>query len=464
MTLKKLIACVFLLLPWRASAQEPEFASLRTSWESEQYATVLPKLVDYWGKPGGRTWQVGYMIGTSQCRIAGKESLGVATLEEVLMTFPLLEEVRNTVADERRACSAQAEPSRAGVATVGTVILQVSGGSRVSGKGGFIFADRNTLPTSQMAISPVSAEELRKRVLPIAQAQEAANAGLKRMGLSGDGARFVGPFAVAYPFGASAATEIGKCLLNFEGALRQQFSMELPEGVVTVYGVPEVDQVQRFAQKLHGIRLPAGTLAYSVYEDLSIVGPGGPEGCGSLAHELVHLMIRRRFGNSPPWLEEGLASEVAIAGIRSGQLGFGPSWRDDMLRAQWTLRPKVSELIGWDWAAYTPSSRITIQQAAATQAMAASFIRYLASQKKLEQIYFAGQNDHFRVDSAQARSYQQIVESGLGKSIDQIDADFVAWFGPPAAPRTGGAAGPLNGAPPAQGPRQEGPQQQSPRK
>jgi hypothetical protein len=96
--------------------------------------------------------------------------------------------------------------------------------------------------------------------------------------------------------------------------------------------------------------------------------------------------------------------------------------------------------------------------------MAASFIRYLASQKKLEAIYFAGQNDHFRVDSPQSRSYRQIVEGGLGKSIDQIDADFMAWFGPPSPPKPGVPAGPLNAPPGAQGPRQEGAQQPSPRK
>ena len=91
-----------------------------------------------------------------------------------------------------------------------------------------------------VTISPVSVADLRKRVLPLEGAQESATAALKRMGASGDGAVVVRPFAVAYPFGAFAATEMGKCLSNFAAALEKQFSMELPQGTVTVYGVPEV--------------------------------------------------------------------------------------------------------------------------------------------------------------------------------------------------------------------------------
>jgi hypothetical protein len=32
-----------------------------------------------------------------------------------------------------------------------------------------------------------------------------------------------------------------------------------------------------------------------------------------MAHELVHLLIRQNLSMSPAWLEEGLASEVALA-------------------------------------------------------------------------------------------------------------------------------------------------------
>src|SRR5262245_65278798 len=111
MNLKQLLVGLLFVLPWDASAQVPEFDILRASWEAEEYAAVLPKLIDYWGKPGGRTWEVGYLIGTSECRIVGKESLGAAMLQEVLRSFPLIEKVRNTIADQLRACGSQSGSS-----------------------------------------------------------------------------------------------------------------------------------------------------------------------------------------------------------------------------------------------------------------------------------------------------------------------------------------------------------------
>lgn len=422
------VALGFLLLPATVAAQTEEFESLRASWNDGNYADVLPKLVAYWKKPGGRTWQVAFMIGTSECRIPGDQAYGAVTLDEVLASFPLPDEVRKAVAAQRGLCNTQDLASGPSINEVGTVLIQTTGGARVSGKGGYIFASRNVLPGAKITISPVSLDELRGRVLPLARASEAATAGLKRTGLRGAIA-VVGPFAIAEPyFGVSEASEVGICLQKFHDALKSQFSMELPTQAVTVYAVPELEEVRRLAAKVHGIELPEGTVAYSVYEDLSIVGPGSAGQCGSLAHELVHLMIRRNFGNSPPWLEEGLASEVAVAGIHDGQLSFGPSWRDDMLHTQWNLRPTVAELVKLDWTAYVPSTTVSVQKAAATQAMAASFVRYLSSRNQLQQVYMTCQRDHFRLDSPDILSYEEILQSTLAASLARMDADFVAWF------------------------------------
>ena len=58
----------------------------------------------------------------------------------------------------------------------------------------------------------------------------------------------------------------------------------------------------------------AGGLVYLDGANMNaLVGIAAPEACGSMAHELVHLTIRSSFPMSPPWLEEGLASAVALA-------------------------------------------------------------------------------------------------------------------------------------------------------
>jgi hypothetical protein len=107
--------------------------------------------------------------------------------------------------------------------------------------------------------------------------------------------------------------------------------------------------VNDYAQRLHGTNLPLGVVAYSVYEDLSIVGMAEFEACGALAHELVHLAIRQNFGDSPAWLEEGLASEVAVAHPESDRMPFGRSWRDDILKRHWSLRLTVAQLLPANW-------------------------------------------------------------------------------------------------------------------
>jgi hypothetical protein len=172
---------------------------------------------------------------------------------------------------------------------------------------------------------------------------------------------------------------------------------------------------------------------------MSIVGIGGPGQCGSLGHELVHLMIRGNFGNSPAWLEEGLASEVAVVMPKPEAFEFARSWRDQMLHDHWKLRPTIAQLLEMNWTNYTASSELDLQKVAAIHAMAAVFVRYLAHRKQLLPVYFAVRDHRFNRELTQRRTDAEILEKQLGKKLDAVDADFVKWFGElsdanPAAP------------------------------
>ena len=204
--------------------------------------------------------------------------------------------------------------------------------------------------------------------------------------------------------------------------------MSLPTGVITVYVMPTVEEVARAAVELHGAQLPMGTVAYSVYDDQSIVGTGSQQLCGSLAHELVHLMIRGTFGNSPAWLEEGIASEVAVGTPLAKQVRFAPSWRDDMLKAQWNLRPTVKELISSGWPAFAARKQVDMQKVAATHAMAAAFVRYLDAKQMLGDTYRACRDRHLAPDLTVARSYADILQDVTGMTPGALDKDFVKWF------------------------------------
>jgi hypothetical protein len=226
----------------------------------------------------------------------------------------------------------------------------------------------------------------------------------------------------------SDAAGIARCLEPYQSAFERQFKMLPPANTVTVYVADHVGEVIAFAAALHGVALPRGTIAYSVAQDLSMVGIATPMSCGSLAHELFHLMIRRNFGNSPAWLEEGLASAVAVVLPRAGSFRFASSWRDDVLGRLWSKRPTVPELLAMDWTAYSADRDARFDDVAVRHAMAPVFVRYLAEQRALERIYFAIRDGGFSADMSTRTAASDIVSRALGKTLDTVDADFARWF------------------------------------
>ena len=191
------------------------------------------------------------------------------------------------------------------------------------------------------------------------------------------------------------------------------------------YFVVNAEQVPDLAAKLHGIRMPLGTVAYSVYEDLSIVGAGDGSRCGSSAHELMHLSIRQNFSDAPAWLEEGLASEIAVGLPAGPKFQFLKSWRDEVLERDASIRLSVTDLLHKRWPDYATSSNAEVQKVAALHAMAAAFIRYLAFKGELEPVYFAIRDS---VRSANPGTDEQILQSALSMNLAQIDTDFDTWF------------------------------------
>jgi hypothetical protein len=264
---------------------------------------------------------------------------------------------------------------------------------------------------------------------PPAETDKALAGAIERLAGHASGA-IVGHFALATPFGGSSYSRAtGECLQKYEPPLEKQFAMDSPTHVLTVYLAIDSHELAELSHKLHGLQLSLGTVAYSVYSDMSIVGLGGPEGCGSLGHELVHLLIRGNFGNCPAWLEEGLASEVAVTFPRTDTFEFRKSWRDEMLEQEWKLRPTVRELLQMDWTNYSASKPEDLHKVAAVHAMAAVFVRYLASQNQLGPVYFAVRDHRFNEKLTERRTDQEIIEKQLGKSLKEIDAAFVHWFG-----------------------------------
>jgi hypothetical protein len=321
----------------------------------------------------------------------------------------------------------------------------------MKGGGNVIMQSESTAP-----VSPIPVAQLEARRVPLGEPRKALDGALTRLPAGAAGA-VAGDMAVATVNGTSVqAQQIGRCLQSYAVPLSSEFQIDSPAWVVTVYAVPDENGVYTYARTLHGLQLPLGVIAYSVPEDMSLVSsaPGGS--CGSMAHELVHLLIKKRFPGAPAWLEEGLASETAIATPTPAGLHFGWSWRDETLASSLGLRPKVDRLLNASWGDFNTTSFMYARESAATQAMAAVFVRYLDMKGKLRDVYFEVRDHHVSSDLATFKSYQTILEEKLNMPVAAIDADVMSWFAAEQklhAPRpyagSGGNSSPMNTTRPA---------------
>jgi hypothetical protein len=418
-----------LLVCATASVYAQTLEQLESQWRSansaptpEKFQQLLPKLLAYRSQAGGN-WQVNYMLGSSYCHIPGQEQNGKIALYRVLGgTSP---EAAHTAAEQAISdCGGQTTIAPA----ISISVVPISGqvGATIRGKGGYEIDPRKETRVTKQQLSPVSVSELQKRLFLSTQSSNAVRATLARLGDPRARASALDGLVVVTGTAELPPEETVRCLAPYRRALEQQFGMLSPSALITVYVVTP-DELLDYAARIHGINLPLGTVAYSVYEDLSIVGISSYQACGSLAHELVHLLIRQKFGDSPAWLEEGLASEVAVANPSSGTFRLGKSWRDVSLAQRWDLRPTVAKLIKSSWVDYAANDVSQVENVVALNAMSASFIRYLDSRGKLIPIYNAMRD---ALNSSDPLSDANILEQNLGINLDAIDADFVRWFGP----------------------------------
>lgn len=374
------------------------------------------------------------IIGALGCGLPGHDAEGKAALNRVLRTN------KGVAADPAKArelqkllasCSrTQEEEDVTSTTIVVPAVASVSDEPTVSGtfKGGYLMAP----PVAPVSVSKISRADLQQRLNEAESPDTALNTTLKRFVASAHGTAADAHGAVTDHFivvteGSQAdAAGVAKCLDQYGADLSSQFEMQFPSHLITVYNMSSEQKVYNEAGLLHGLRLGRGTIAYSVYDDLSMVGVGAPTGCGSLAHELTHLMIRGNFADAPAWLEEGLASAVALA-TAGQQLTFHKGWRDDVLNRQENLRPPVAELLSLSWADFS-SEKSGPEKAAAIQAMASVFIRYLADHGKLHDVYLAVRKQNLAADLDHYRTPQQILEAQLGKKLVDVDKDFDSWF------------------------------------
>ncbi len=382
----------------------------------------------------GRSWQIEYLVGSLNCQFPDTRASGAKFLLDIVQNNRALNHAGEEELRRQLACCTAPAPTVTPISNTRPDLPRniadssahfQSPGVHGDMKGGYNFKVDNE---SAIAISPIPASELMARRVPLPEPEKALASALSRLPEGATGG-IVDEFAVTTSSSdKSRAIGIGRCLQAYTPPLKKQFEIEPSAYMVTIYTADSARQVYEYASRLHGLGLPQGVVAYSVPEDVSLSGVGYPDACGSLAHELVHLLIKRNFPVSPAWLEEGLASQVAVAMPETNRFKFAWSWRDDTLSQNFGLRPSVAELLETPWTRFSAVGYFEVPRAAAIQAMAAVFIRYLDVKGKLPDVYFAVRDQHFSPDLSGYKSYREIVEEKIGQNVEQIDADFAEWF------------------------------------
>ncbi|MEM7352975.1 MAG: hypothetical protein AAF657_19415 [Acidobacteriota bacterium] len=162
----------------------------------------------------------------------------------------------------------------------------------------------------------------------------------------------------------------------------------------------------------------------------------------TLVHEIVHCINRRAVGPQlPPWLDEGLADDLAQARIdddaivHPGELGGKQYKQDGKFRVEgglstlWQLRqaaresrmPTLEALSGMDWETF-----VEPQAAELHYGVASFWVRYLLDPSNRRRV--AATRSFLAAVAAGKPATAQALRSKLGEDWAVLDAGFAEWI------------------------------------
>jgi hypothetical protein len=243
-----------------------------------------------------------------------------------------------------------------------------------------------------------------------------------------------GNYIIAMTNGSSTddyyAREHARCLDRYAITYKERFGMAYPEEFITIFLTTNDGQMRRLAEGLYGITIPGDVAAVSNSADFTMVANiSGVAGgfCGTLAHELFHLLVRSNFGDCPAWLEEGLASAYAVSPPNRFEYS---NWRGDILKAHWRTRTALSEVLDVGWPSFFSPEEVTttpFDRIAVLNATTCYFVMYLDHLGKLNEIYALVKKEDIQDANVTQDDVKTIVVRSLGKSLPSIQVDFDRW-------------------------------------
>jgi hypothetical protein len=444
------IRLLILLLAWSLSAPllaESNYDIGKKYWHQANYRKAYYHLSNYRGTSlYGRNAEVDYMLGTSGCRLSDLRIWGGNVLDWILRRYALSQQSRIIVQQQLALCRSNRDLGTVEGPAISSSIETLFGAiARASGKSVHLSENGAVNYYSAQSLREIPREIMEARLVQLGQYAQVKRI-IKLQAPKFDVHvfdRFVIVTNTAEK--PEVLNETARNLYRYIKFIERTYGIVLPPYYVTIYLVETQSQLRELANKLHGMEVGGDTRGYSFRDDMSILAVV-PNlylglGAGTLMHELFHLTVRSRFGDIPPWLDEGIASLYEDSFFDGDKVVGLPNWRGPILRQLESKRPTIQQLVARDWFAFEqpemapmigkgyirpPSAPLM----AVTLATARYFILYLQEQGKLMEVYETLRNQQpSRQDNQDVAAQTTVaIERVLGKNISSIDSDFLTWF------------------------------------
>ena len=421
------------LLGSSALPAQKKLDELQARWEAAKYDSIVqPLVLIRQTVPPDAIIRVDYLLATSLCRSEqpARREMGARLLSAMQQHYSAV--LGDSARAWLRAEAAGCERSAAAPATTPAVKptlfvarpvaeINISGGKAYYDPCGKVGAQGGEAMRISRAIKP---DVLTARLRSLSGIDSAA-ADVRSLlkGFGGDTAIAIsqGRFVIVSLAGHKVADlqRIGETLESYRKFYSREYGLRLPDSVVTVLLVPDEYAMRRVAEVWHGVDPGYTVIGYSIVSDLSMVAIIPYRQQGTLAHELMHLMLSYSYFDAPAWLNEGLASLYEVSEIRPDNRITGlPNWRGPVLARGGTGRPAMDSLFAASDAQYRGVGipRDDFRRAL-TYAQSRYFIMYLQEQGVLAPFVRAMRGQPFVTADSAGAMRVAVPGSALTRSV-----------------------------------------------
>jgi len=387
-------------------------------------------------------------IAAAEC-LSDKTEVGTKRLNWLLSNYRFGQEDKSRIVGIMRNCNqastetvfAERSTAEGGPQPLLLVINTPTVRAGSAGKGGRAVY---SLEPNVVKLQPV---ELLQIDLPDKVALHASNSAIH--------AQYSGVYADLYPHQVYSTDRISvvataavpqlqlRAVANYLTGLQQNYAERYgyrqPPYRTVVHLVNTENEFPAIAERGLGQRVPKGVIGLSDTQTNSIVMAlyidyVDPQYCGTVQHELMHLLINYNNPFLPPWLSEGLPSLHEVT-TQNGMTGM-PNWRGQILREVYrqnaeALLPNMKELITADWSNFHGYSSqadgdyVDLSQQALNYAYNRYFLLFLQGNELLLPVFQAFSNNQPGRDGA-LQTPEELILASTGKNIEELDQAFRA--------------------------------------